>query len=387
MRVLFVAHNAALYGASRSLINLIEGLHIYNIKPLVLCPEEGELTDYFKINGISYIIKKFDNWIYIKQLGFLKLPIKIIRTILFGRSVLPSLRKFDPDIIYSNSSVVFVGAILSWILKKPHLWHIREYGKLDYNIKFHFGEAGLRYLLNKSSAIIAISKSIDEQILQNIKTQKYIVYNGVIWEKELTETNRYLDKKKEITFGIIGLLVSGKNQLEAIKAFNIFHSKHPNSKLLIIGDSNDKKYKSNLLKEVRMLRLDKAILFLGYIANMEEMFSQIDVLLMCSKSEGMGRVTVEALARGIPVIGFDAGATPEIVHDGINGFLYKGNHVDLERKMDILFKEPGLYKMFSDMAIGSIKKEFTIEKYAERVYEIIKRIKNSHQVNSHPSWI
>lgn len=387
MRVLFVAHNAALYGASRSLINLIEGLHTYNIEPLVLCPEEGELTDYFKINGISYIVRKFDNWIYIKQLGFLKLPVKIIRTILFGRSVLPSLRKFDPDIIHSNSSVVFVGAILSWILKKPHIWHIREFGKLDYNIKFYFGEAGLRYLLNKSSAIIAISKAIDKQILQNIKTQKYIVYNGVIWEKELTETNRYLDKKKEITFGIIGLLVSGKNQLEAIKAFSIFHSKHPNSKLLIIGDSNDKKYKSNLLKEVRMLRLDKAILFLGYIANMEEMFSQIDVLLMCSKSEGMGRVTVEALARGIPVIGFDAGATPEIVHDGINGFLYKGNHVDLERKMDMLYKEPGLYKMFSDMAIGSIKKEFTIEKYAERVYEIIKRIKKSHQVNSHPSWI
>ena len=121
MKILFVTHNAAFYVANRSLVNLIEGLNIYGIKPLVLCPEKGELTDLLELKGISYIVKRFDNWIYIKQLGFLKLPVKIIRTILFGRSVLPSLRKFDPDIIHSNSSVVFVGAILSWILKKPHL--------------------------------------------------------------------------------------------------------------------------------------------------------------------------------------------------------------------------------------------------------------------------
>jgi glycosyltransferase involved in cell wall biosynthesis len=44
---------------------------------------------------------------------------------------------------------------------------------------------------------------------------------------------------------------------------------------------------------------------------------------MCSKNEALGRVTIEAMSRGTPVIGFDNAGTSEIIKHAYNGFLYK----------------------------------------------------------------
>ena len=57
--------------------------------------------------------------------------------------------------------------------------------------------------------------------------------------------------------------------------------------------------------------------------HLDVLFRKASGYLMCSKNEAMGRVTVEALFNGCPVIGYDGGGTPEIIKDGINGFLFK----------------------------------------------------------------
>ena len=66
-------------------------------------------------------------------------------------------------------------------------------------------------------------------------------------------------------------------------------------------------------------------------------FGEAHVALMCSRQEAFGRVTVEAMKMGRPVIGVNSGGTPELVRDGFNGFLYTpGDLKDLADKIEIL---------------------------------------------------
>jgi glycosyltransferase involved in cell wall biosynthesis len=66
-------------------------------------------------------------------------------------------------------------------------------------------------------------------------------------------------------------------------------------------------------------------------------FASSDVALMCSGCEAFGRVTVEAMKFGKPVIGSRAGGTRELIRDGWNGLLYEpGNPEDLAAKISRL---------------------------------------------------
>ena len=68
MKIVFFTHYSELYGANKSLINLIEGLiSLYTIQPLVVIPKEGAISLVLKEKNIPYIVVKFYLWCEIKK--------------------------------------------------------------------------------------------------------------------------------------------------------------------------------------------------------------------------------------------------------------------------------------------------------------------------------
>jgi glycosyltransferase involved in cell wall biosynthesis len=65
--------------------------------------------------------------------------------------------------------------------------------------------------------------------------------------------------------------------------------------------------------------------FIGYLDDPTPYYCHADVALMCSSDEAFGRVTVEAMKLGLPVIGIDSGGTNEIIVDGRTGYLIPPN--------------------------------------------------------------
>ena len=81
--------------------------------------------------------------------------------------------------------------------------------------------------------------------------------------------------------------------------------------------------------------------FFGYVENTLPLIRGADVLLMCSRYDAFGRVTVEAMKLGKPVIGAKSGGTTELISEGFNGLLYtSGDHMELTGKIRYMYDHP-----------------------------------------------
>ena len=109
--------------------------------------------------------------------------------------------------------------------------------------------------------------------------------------------------------------------------------------------------------------------------DLKELRKEADIALMCSKSEGFGRVTVESMLSENIVIGANCAGTAEIIKDGINGYLYEsGNIYDLSEKIYYVIAHWNDQQKIIKNAKEYAKLNFNIESYAKKICEIYYKI-------------
>ena len=96
------------------------------------------------------------------------------------------------------------------------------------------------------------------------------------------------------------------------------------AKLVMVGDGPEKAGAEQLARE---LGLNRDVLFLGNQDLMEELLPLADVFLLPSRSESFGLVALEAMSAEVPVVASDAGGLPEVVEEGVAGFLHDPDNV------------------------------------------------------------
>ena len=122
--------------------------------------------------------------------------------------------------------------------------------------------------------------------------------------------------------------------------------------------------------------MEKNIDFKGYVDNIYEYVGKYDIGLVCSKSEGFGRVTAEYMHAGLIVIASNKGANSELIDNGENGFLYEyGNSDDLSKKIEKVIEEKSDFKQkIVEEAMKKANNMFTAEKNADNVYKIYEEV-------------
>ena len=95
---------------------------------------------------------------------------------------------------------------------------------------------------------------------------------------------------------------------------------------------------------------------------------------MCSRHEAFGRVTVEAMGKGLPVIGLASGGTLEIIDSKKTGLLYESDSSELVDKMARLIGEKSLYERLSEGALEKARREYSTELYASRLIAIFQGV-------------
>ena len=122
------------------------------------------------------------------------------------------------------------------------------------------------------------------------------------YEPRMIAIGRFMEKEKNFL-----LLID--TMREVVKTF-------PRSVLLIVGEGPDKKlYES----KIRMYGLEKNVVLEPWRDDLPAVLKSFDILLVSSNYEGWGRVAVEAMAAGLPVVMTDVGLARELVRDGENG--------------------------------------------------------------------
>lgn len=375
MKIQFISNYSQLYGANRSLLTLIEYFHNNNYQVNVLLPSNGTMALRLKEKGIPFsIVPYYSAFLYIRpKFKHILVPILAILNLLTFPILIFKIKKFNPDIIYSNTSAENLGIFIAKFLRIKHITHIREFMSLDHSSFFIFGRVAKRKYINFSDGVIFVSNSVSNKITLNkeLTTSHAVIYNGlnaplkIIAEKELPQNPN---------FGIVGILDPGKGQHIAIEYFSKLLVEYPHSRLHIFGDKNGK-YKKHIEGLVEKLKIEENVIFHGFINNVNNIYNFVDILLMFSRSEGFGRVTVEAMLRGIPVIGYDNAGTAELISNKITGGLFS-NYESFKESVHFILNSSENYNKIRLNAFTKINELCNETKYCQNVENFIGKVLN-----------
>lgn len=155
------------------------------------------------------------------------------------------------------------------------------------NYKFACSMKAANWLFTKKSI-----KNNNVTIINNAIESKKFIYNEKIREEQRAKLNL----KNKFVIGIVSRLSYLKNIEFLISIFNKIYIKEKNSVLLIVGDGPERK---NLEEQVKKMKLENNVIFLGNCSNVNEIIQAIDVFVMPSRCEGFGISLLEAQTAGI----------------------------------------------------------------------------------------
>ena len=381
MRILFISNYSALYGANRSLLTLAEHFsHTDGNEVGMMIPSKGLIRKELERLDISTLtIPYFSQLFYYKrQLKYLALPLLTVFTVFMFPYIILRVRRFKPDLIYSNTSAENIGIFISKILHVKHITHVREFMDLDHGAHFIGGNVMKKKFLSWSDGLVFVSDAVRKWVNQGEEplANQIVVHNGVDTGCDIKPAHL---QGKGVRLGIVGILDEEKGQHIAIEYFRDVLKNHPEARLHIYGDKEGP-YKKRLLEMIRKYSLENTVRMHGFVKDSKAIYLDMDIMLMCSRSEGFGRVTAEAMQYGIPVIGYDSGGTSEIIEEGRNGYLFKDKEGFLKAVEQLLDSEKH-YQEMSEYAFRNAHERFSKERYCRHIQDFVTRICSSSSVS------
>jgi len=208
----------------------------------------------------------------------------------------------------------------------------------------------------------------------NLKVE--FVPNGVETPKKQVELQQKHDLRERLAvkdsspiIGAVGTMVFGKGFTVLIQALELLVKREVKFTLVFIGEGpmlSDLKRQSNL-----SLAKDK-IVFTGAIPNAIAWYPAFDLLCMPSiHEEGMPNVTMEGSAVGLPVVASQVGAVPDLVENGITGFLVPPNEVEsLANRLQTLLEDPELRLRMGQAGMDKMSREFSVEAMVTKMSKV-----------------
>jgi glycosyltransferase involved in cell wall biosynthesis len=189
-----------------------------------------------------------------------------------------------------------------------------------------------RRSLRKCNAIVCVSNSLrEEMIRQGVDRSKiYVAANGVETREPIDTQMRMNDQRWK--FGVVALFRPRKGLENLLDAFNNMCQASVDPKrysLEVIGGFECNEYEHAIRLRLSKLEYQSQINLHGFVRNAPERIRELDLLVLPSVfGEGMPMVVLEAMASGIPVIATKVEGTPEVIREGIEGWLAEPNQID-----------------------------------------------------------
>jgi len=244
----------------------------------------------------------------------------------------PDLRQVHPDLLCTRTCVIPQGGLLSRALGIPHLWQVDEYGERDHGLRFQLGEAARYAFIRAHSDLVAFhSASLRRHALSldpDLAPKSVVLPYGLLPAPPAApNAQRHFKRKGSLKLLLLGVIQPRKGQEDAVLAAALLIGQGVDLELVLAGPVSDPAYARRLEALAADPGLAGSVQILGLQKSPWPLLQESDVLLMCSRSEAFGRITVEAMLAAKPVIGLRAGATAELVAHGENGYLYEAGDI------------------------------------------------------------
>lgn len=227
-----------------------------------------------------------------------------------------------------------------------------------------------RKLYNRGNLVLTPSSALKRELKMNgVRTRVEVLSNGIDLDY-FKEKDSYEPTKKLIIAGRVGF---EKNIDIVVKAVNLAAKKIPDLRLDIIGDGPATKDLKTLVQD---LGCRKNVRFLGFIPreDLRNIYCKYDAFITASTMETQGLVILEAMSAGLPALGVNKLAVPDLIEHGINGYISKPfDEKEMANHIIKLYKDPERLKAFGEKSIELAKKH-DVKKCSKKLIKFYEEI-------------
>ncbi len=348
-KILYVEGNidGTVGGSYFSLLFLASGLDRNRFQPTVVFARENSLIPTYESRGVRVLIRarpqparfSFPGGALVAKAvnfiaGFIVEPLRLARF----------LRRENVAVLHLNNAVTLNQTWMmgAWFARIPCVTHERGINPV-YKTRDHVLSRTLR-------AIIAISKAVEENLVTRGMKRVVMIHNGLN-AQEMRVTRPAAEIRAELglsagkrLIGVVGNIKEWKGQRLVVQAVAALREEFPDVVALLIGDAppGEPAYRDEILKLARESGIAERIIVTGFQQNVANYINALEIQLHTSTSpEPFGRVLLEAMALGKPLIASNGGAVPEIVVHGVTGLVFEpGSAADLTTCLRRLLSDP-----------------------------------------------
>ncbi|MFM1652683.1 N-acetyl-alpha-D-glucosaminyl L-malate synthase BshA [Brevibacillus sp. B_LB10_24] len=233
----------------------------------------------------------------------------------------------------------------------------------------------IRFGIERSDLVTAVSADLIAETKELLQVEKEIelVYNFVdkrrYFPKDVASHKQRFAPNGEKLLMHISNFRPVKRVSDVIEVFDRVRKQVP-ARLLLIGEGPEQAAIRQMVEERGLKQL---VCFLGKQEDVAEVISLADVMLLPSEKESFGLVALEAMACGVPVVATRTGGIPEVVTDGVCGFLTDiGDVAAMAERTLQLLQDHQLYEVFAQASIERSNVTFchdTIASQYEALYQ------------------
>ena len=185
-----------------------------------------------------------------------------------------------------------------------------------------------RYTLDRADKLRAVSSSTEAQVKEINQTKEITRFPAWVDFDNFKDILPVRENNKDFKILFIGSVTDRKKPHLIVEAINNLNSKDVN--LYVVGPTPNESYLSKLKELVNKYELEEQVVFAGSVdrESVMEYYSQSNLMILPSVSEGLARVIFESQATGCPVLVTDAPGMGDIVIDGQTGYVFESNNLE-----------------------------------------------------------
>ena len=317
VNIVFVNHSARVSGAELSLLSLAEALDSRRFEPVAAAPE-GELSERLREAGIRWRALPLER--LKRTANPLRLAGMALRLRRNRATLLRIAREERCALVHANSSAAQL--VAGWVagrLGTPCVWSVRDLSPLR--------PVG-GFCARHADAVVCVSRAVAEHVRSSAPraANVRVIYNGIDADAFAARAGRARADRPPESFvaTMAAQIVPWKRHEDFIRAIALLAARLPRARGVVAGDDlfGDNPGLVRGLHELAAgLGVARRISFLGLRRDMPSVLAAGDVVVIPSDAEPFGRVAIEAMAMGKPVVGVRGGGLPEIVIHEETGLL------------------------------------------------------------------
>jgi glycosyltransferase involved in cell wall biosynthesis len=386
--ILIVSSRTDIAGGENYLLSVMRHLDRHRFEPLVVLPGIGKFHHALKNLSVASEIVEVDYNGILQQGPWYKLLEGADRRI---NRIVEIIRANNVSLVHTNSNKILDGAFAARIADVPHLYlaHIEYQPNLPIFERIPLQPSSFAELIGGlSDGIIAVSEGVARALCPPLDRSRIrVICNGLEFD--------HLDEAAVVGAGNLrdeigvdekSLLVTAVGRVHPDKGFDclleaaaqVIFQQSINAHFLIAGAEDDRMYAGRLREQMKELKLDRQVHFLGFRDDVPRILSQSDVFVLSSRREGHPYVLLEAMASGCASVATRCNGVEDTVADGQTALLVNiGDITGLANAIGRLARDGKFRRDMASAGRAGVRARFAAKTSVESLMDVYEEILGS----------